>query len=726
MLLFSDGFKHMAVSELWRKWGHFSHGLRGSRIVFGVDQTSGKSWGRKDGYGLQFLGKRNYRYDLEPSLSYYYLSLGTPIRKSRTVYTGFAIASHDHGQFAFDMHFYSRNWGGKYPPHKIAFNEGYTGGPLSLSNEVACCRAIVRGNVVDYTWTFPSSDVPTQYNQVDAHTNLCSGDFFYHQVGITLHGNTDDGSTAWVENRVGQRGKSSRLENVYTASPNTSNSWFIDAVEFRLSDVNAVIDDFYIANEEGSVNNDFLGSVVVRQVGISGEGAQNNSESFGDSYYRSENVSASDIVDTQNNMPAVPPTPDENPLFLSYSDPRDSYIRLSHLNDTQLFRTHAVNYAGSQPFFFGAITHQMVRAPWPADGFTTLEPKMLSSGIDVEGHDLGRPVYGWQDGRWEMRSMVFENTEGLRDGIQSAIWDGTALNNTEFGFKLVKVPLDADSDIYNPEVLRLNYTFENTIDETFWIDAEPQRFWEEKMEEYYFAGCASSYQKVFALYESFCTVDTSVAAKVGQKYLNSVVHIWPETPLVDLWNQDVLAFQESVVLSTVHEVIEELSLCDPAYGFWVEELNDGVEPTDDEIWGQGLTAADNFGVEDFPRTNHVLIDERLWADCSYIFSGHELVDEYLYPRTPTPIWGWKMDIEDYFDSVACHFDGNWVERDYHQYSMTDSVLTAQWRHEYFWGVCIASWQIEPIEMECPEGSRVGELTSQYWSLMGYAADPTEI
>jgi hypothetical protein len=85
-----------------------------------------------------------------------------------------------------------------------------------------------------------------------------------------------------------------------------------------------------------------------------------------------------------------------------------------------------------------------------------------------------------------------------------------------------------------------------------------------------------------------------------------------------------------------------------------------------------------------------------------------------------------MDIEDYFDSVACHFDGNWVERDYHQYSMTDSVLTAQWRHEYFWGVCIASWQIEPIEMECPEGSRVGELTSQYWSLMGYAADPTEI
>jgi hypothetical protein len=86
-----------------------------------------------------------------------------------------------------------------------------------------------------------------------------------------------------------------------------------------------------------------------------------------------------------------------------------------------------------------------------------------------------------------------------------------------------------------------------------------------------------------------------------------------------------------------------------------------------------------------------------------------------------------MDVEEdtlVFDPE--HFDGNWVEQSQLRFSINDSVLTAQWRHELFWGVIVASYQIEPIEMECPEGNRMGQLTSEYWQLTGYLRDPGEL
>jgi hypothetical protein len=731
MLLFADGFEHFHPNDLWRKWGHTYFG-NPTQIVFGNNDSTGKPWARKSGRSLYLKGERNRPLGNEWGTYFYGVThqsrfeLGTPIRKSRTVYCGFALSSLSSDGFAVELRFYSRNFPKKYPEHVLEFGESYSSA-INPKNLVARCYGIIRSDRVDYSWAFPDGNIDSQFGQIDAHTNLLSGDFYYYQTGITIHGNNEEGAAAWVENRIGQRNKTCKIENIYTATPNSQDSWYIDFVEIRIGDQPVCIDDVYICNDEGSTNNSFLGSTIVRSVGISGEGSENNSESFGGGYYRCDNVSVSGIVNTKENMPSEIPDPDADPLFLSWQDPRDSRIELSLLNDKQLFRTHAINYSGSEPFFFGAISHAMVRAPYPNNGLTTLYPAMKTIGIDMKGHNLLRPIEGFEDGRWELRSFVFENEENLIDGQKSAYWNPTALNNSEFGFWLGKVPLDNDTDRYNPSVLRLKYIFEEAPTESLHFEDGPQRFWEERMEEYFVVGSLSSYQYVFALYENLAFEDWSTMARTCTKWLNSVLICSEIIPWIYFWIHDTIEFTEKSPIAFLQVLKDSLAVDSYAYGFWVEMFEDGFVFVDNHIFAKGITAFDNMAFVDNSQTNHVLVNEQLTMTSSYIFSGHEFVGEYLYPAVTTPAWGWKMDVEEdtlVFDPE--HFDGHWVEQSQLQFSIGDSVLTAHWRHEWAFGIVIASYHLEPIEMECPEGRRTGEITSQYWQLTGYLCDPGEL
>ena len=48
-----------------------------------------------------------------------------------------------------------------------------------------------------------------------------------------------------------------------------------------------------------------------------------------------------------------------------------------------------------------------------------------------------------------------------------------------------------------------------------------------------------------------------------------------------------------------------------------------------------------------------------------------------------------------------------------QFSITDDILTQQWRYDFFLGVCIDGGQIEPVEQESTEYDRTGQFTSEY-------------
>jgi hypothetical protein len=152
----------------------------------------------------------------------------------------------------------------------------------------------------------------------------------------------------------------------------------------------------------------------------------------------------------------------------------------------------------------------------------------------------------------------------------------------------------------------------------------------------------------------------------------------------------------------------------------VEEFKDTLSLTSITTTPRIFIAKDGFYIgESDIFSGHFLIDEALLAESSYIFSGHEWLGETLYPAEGKVVAGWGADIEDSFGVEEDHFDGNWVEQMPNQFSLGDTILTSQWRHEFFFGICISSRQIEPIEQECPEGDRRGEITAQYWQSLGY-------
>ena len=127
---------------------------------------------------------------------------------------------------------------------------------------------------------------------------------------------------------------------------------------------------------------------------------------------------------------------------------------------------------------------------------------------------------------------------------------------------------------------------------------------------------------------------------------------------------------------------------------------------------KGFTILDDLGMTDSVKTNQELIEDGFQMDSSYIFSGHELIAETLYPDSVSFV-GIHELVPEIFDLEEEHYNGWFVAVIKNQFSITDEVLTQQWRHEFLLGLCINSWQIEPIEQESNEGDRTGQFASEY-------------
>ena len=702
MLLFTDGFEGIRPSDIGRKWGlsgWSSYTYEDDKIMlltgYDTSVSPNQSYSRRDG------GRALY------NNHYSALSLKTYIRKSRTVFVGFGFRHRSDLHTLRDqvINFYTRTFPG-VPGEMYGVRED------THALVATCTLSVNDGTTINIVWTFPSEYCANAYGQLNSNTQIGNGDWQYFQLGITLHGNNPGGAQAWVENRIGTY-ITDKIDNIYTAAPDSENSYFIDAVEIVLGTYSN-IDDVYIANDEGNVNNDFLGPIYIRTILPETQGSLNSGVPVNSSLADRAQLVNTDMIGTFETMPAIPPTPDEDQHFMAWEDPRAIYLKLPKSGDKQLFDFSNPNFAGSEPKFFGAIGYMMSRPGYYDQGQTSINP-LMKSGLEYVDATvpLRRPLMYLYNNEWEMRRGVFENPDVNEvSGYLSAIWNRDALANAEFGLEVIRAVDDPDS--YLPELLRVTYIFDDILEESMDLLDVPNRFWEELMELTLDLSSAVELDLTYAIYDALGLSDDdgTIGVKGTRKYVNSILYLHDEIPWTYLFVQDEIGFADQAQITWLQVIEEAFSAIDTGYQFWVEQFQDGFDMADVDSLSKGFTILDDLGMTDSVKTNQELIEDGFQMDSSYIFSGHELIAETLYPDSVSFV-GIHELVPEIFDLEEEHYNGWFVAVIKNQFSITDEVLTQQWRHEFLLGLCINSWQIEPIEQESNEGDRTGQFASEY-------------
>ena len=717
MLLFTDGFEYFHSEDIYRKWGRaVDAGTLGDIVVVqGMDNSVNppQKFARKeDGKAILFSGDTN-EYD------YRVYSLYAPIRKSRTVHLGFGFRSSM--ETIIKLKFFSRT---------NVENAGLLRQSSRFpKNLVATCTLVLAATAMTIQWEFPSSSVPMQVGSINSNTNLNNGEWFYTQVGITLHGNNTFGdNTAWVKNTLGST-KSWEATGIATADPEGENSFYIDSVGFSPTSSGISIDDFYISNDEGEVNNDFLGPIHIRSVTTYQQGAHNdsiliNAQPDADS----ATILSADSVGTVETMPTVIPTPEEDQHFVSWTDVREQYIRINRIEEKQTYRHGGVNFAGAQPDFIGLIAYPMVRSHYYDMGQTSLEPLMFSELTEVKASaPLVKPVTFQFNNEWEVRRMIFENPRTVQEGFEDPIWNRTAINNLEIGFKLARY--DQDPLNYLPGHLRLNYTHDILMTECLAFTDWASRHWEAVLLETFNIDGLSIGEWTFALTENLNMSDGgSDGVKATREYVNSVVRLEILIPWYFFFINDVLDCAETTQITWLQPVLDALGVDDSTYHFWVEEFAENFNVESLSGISAIETVQDALALTGQIKSNQELIEDGLQIDSSYLFSGHEWVEETIYPNSQTS-FGWVERIFDICTFGEDHFDGWFVAVIPHQFSVTCEVLTQHWRYDWIMGLCVASYQIEPIEQPGDEfnktglySSEFGDTPSTYWDIENYTGE----
>jgi len=705
MLLFTDGFECEHPKDISRKWGIGENfDVDDLEIVTGWDDSTsppGKFSRRpEDSRALRFGGDNAFN------------PLCTYIRKSRSVFVGVGLrwTNVPYGvQPRFTISFHTRTFPGV--PGKIEIGNEYSAGGID-SPVVATCLFIIRGTYADITWSFPSDSCSDIYQQINKNTDLTNGDWHYLQAGMTLHGNTLGDPQAWVETRIGST-TADRNENVLTAAPDSENGHFIDAVTFSIEQYTSY-DDVYITNDEGEVNNSFLGPIYIRSILPETQGSINDGVPVNTSEVdRAQAVNEAKIGIAEP-MPASPPAPEDDQHFLAWEDPRIKYLQLPRKGSAQTFDFSNPNFAGAEPKFFGAVAYMMVRPGYYDQGQTGIKPIMKSGLTDIEPTmEQRRPLMCLFDNEWEIRRGIFENPDIDTDivGFLSTHWNRTALANAEFGVEVIASNDDPDS--YLPEFLRVQYVHDDLIDEQFdFLDA-PERFGEELMAETFGVESDTVYQWTFPVIDNIALSDgESGGVKILKAYINSVLGMSDVIPWTYLFVGDQISFEETLQTTWLQVLEELLTSQDTSYHFWVEEIIDTISTTPSNTFGFNINAFDNLEMVDVVGTNHEFISDEIQVDSTYIFSGHELVAETLYPDDESSN-GVLEAIQESINFEEDHYNGWYVANITDQFSIVDDMLTQHWSYEWLFGICLDAWQNEPIEQEGNDGDHTGMLESQY-------------
>ena len=766
-LLFTDGFESLDIFDISRKWGSFasvgqSEVSKACAIVSGND-PSGKPLARKGGRSLYLASAASNPW------GYFAHNFVRGIEKSRTVYVGFALRLVGSSFLRLSL---GTGRGSINVPSRVPYYEELSCyGPGSGQTNVPSLRqpSISTGNItgawrepglhspyvttpysnrnnglvasLDLTFNktniscrvdFPSIDgIPSQYGTVNTNCDLYNGDFHYYQFGFTLLGNNPvAGNSSWIDFRMGNRLDKRWFQQCQTCIDGAPQSFFIDAVGLSfIPSVGCWLDDVYIANDDGDVNNDFLGSIYVRNTYVSTQGSQNDGVpqniSTGN---RGDAVSARFITAGdapfaywKGNTPIVTGT-NLSALSEDGDYPFDSSVTLENDGDNQSFLFAPIHYFGASPnikacVLYAACVRKYADLSYPyldayfrygseSSVFSRPNPRPIA-GFHAVTNSYFSPLAndnGYVPTRYpEVVSFVIENNEGP----ESRLFNAERLNMSEFGFVLsTRVPNFIE---YTPLLVRKSLYLDIVVSETLSLDPYCSRHIEEMLASSFSVSSVSVRDWGGSVDESLIFFDGSLQALGYQHLITDPLRIDDAYPEISQNVSSILPLSDSVVFSYHHYVGESFAFDDTSYGVWVEEFREIVVSVSETFNGIAVLASSDLSViESDLFDGHLDASEDISLLSSYVWDGHETAEEYV------GLSSFAQDaLVEFVDSMIeyeeDHFDGFWVEQFDMRFGLSDSVLTQQWRYEWFMGVLINAWQISPVEDPGMDGYHVGDL-----------------
>lgn len=703
MLLFSDGFETYNIYDIGSKWGFFGWmGETLPKIVSGIDPIGSKPYARKGGRAL-YAG-------------HVPVCLNTTFKPSRTIHLGFAVRTRSVLKMAIDYSSLVQIDRGAATPvghGGASFNPP----PGSVSS------IILTFNQYNLAFTQTFSGAAVQVGDIPVQFNLWSGDFHYIQAALTLMGNASAHPQAWIEVRVGARVNNHlRYSDILTSLPDDTAPYsYINGVCIRTGGggwdntlgSGVTLDDVYICNDEGAVNNTFLGNVKVRRVLPTGEGSENDGVPNGGVGYRFMPVDA-DFIDTGHNMPYPQPTPEQDPLFIPWEDGLSDYLTLPFQGARQFLRFGSVNFGGSSPHIHGAVLHALARGQYRNTVGSTALKGVKKTGAEPikDANPTDAPlVYsaaalGLVAG-WDTYPLVFENDEVVAPGQQPLIWNPDALNNSEFGLELARCTLDPK--MYDRNLIRFNLVHNQVVSEFLGLYDFTHRWFDETLpESLALNDSAPTYQYTWKFTDGLYWSDELSVYRTFPRFINDTLSIVEDIPWAYLFAQGQIGFADEIFLQWHDAVEEELVAEDWASGFWEELFTDGFDIADISV-GSFIEMLDElFSLEEpYLWDGHEEVEEILGITVTYVWDNHELMEEYLYPDDAVS-QGIGLDIVDGFGLAENHHDGWWVDQPPEQFRLAVSVLNQHWRYERIFGLVVRSWQVEPTEQIGNDGDHTGD------------------
>ena len=712
MLLFSDGFDSFNIYDVRYKWGFFGFEksypsyLPEARIVSGTDPSCNKPFATKDGRAL-YLGVLQGQ-------------LVTTFRPSRTLYAGFAFRGVTTAFTKIRITFATKA--------KIDRGIGRPSDCGEIDNPVGILDLTIYPYYTNYIWTFTGGQV--KVGTINTAMDMLSGDYHYIQVGMTLMGNVSALPEAWCEIRFGNRlASSERQQNILTSAPDGAGSFYMNALSFSFNreydyyhPCYTTVDDFYILNDEGTVNNSFLGNVKVRRALPSAEGADNDAVptlKYGDAR-RFQSVDE-DFIGS-NALPYPQPTPEQDPLFIPWETGFEDYLTLEHRGDRQSLRFHSVPFEGSAPEIYGAVLHGLAMASMQGNAGTTVLKGYKRVGLIplVEAKPTDVPLTHERENEytsynpqtrarrtWQTYPMVFENDEVVPPGQHPQIWNPEVLNDSEWVIELADCELDPL--MYDPNLIRFNLNHEEVCSEFLGFVEVVHRFYDALVaESLALVDAPPTYQRTFKIAETlYWSPEISVYRKF-HKSINDTIKFAEAIPWIFLFAQGQISFADAIFLEWHDLVEEEIVAIDWSSGFWEELFKSSIDITDTAVASYIERLDEMFGLEEpYLWDGHEDVEETLEINVTYVWDNHELMEEYLYPDDNV-MQGIGLFAGDGFGLAEDHFDGWLVEQVDDHFTPADSVLTQHWRYERFFGIVIASWQVIPEEQFGNDGNHDGD------------------
>lgn len=719
MLLFSDGFDYFEPRDLRNKWGGFWVGNpvgqgepynsndinQYSKIVSGVDPINGKPYATKDGKALLISGRMLYE-------------LVTSFKPSRTIFAGLAFRATD---------CYTASDKTTYVTKTITFRnriEIDRGGTLYEATNYGPRSALLSTLTlkiyqfkISITWAFTNGS--TQVGDINTNADMLNGDYHYIQFGFTLSGNSSAQPRAWAEVRLGNRGVGIKFQDILTGAADGAGEMFINYIGIKsaapaipgVTNSTMAIDDFYLANDEGFVNNTFLGNVKVRSVLPTAEGSINDS-SPSTGVYRHSCVNEPFIG--QNLLPSVPPN---DPLYIPWVNQYDSYITLSAKGDTQLLRFATVPFEGSQPKIIGAIVFVLAKAKYRGlTGKTALQGLKKYGLGDIE---LTTPTDAplsfsrihidtleSDTGTWQTYPIVYDNDEVVAEGQPYYYWSPSVFSNTEFGFKLDSCTLNPL--FYGQNLTRFSLTTYEEVSDTFHIDDFCHRFFEEiQTDSIELVDSQPEYEYTWLASDGFYIDEQDYITLQFPRFINETIEFDDIVPWLYDFNGDYLNFSDEVYLQFLDVIDEDLTMYDWNTGFAEELILDTFDSQDISALATIILLDETFDItESYLGDNHELLDDTFSIDADEPWDNHELAEEYVNFESLS-VQGIGLEILDTLDIIEEHYDGWWVNQTEDNLSTSDSVLSQHWRYETSFGIVLNSYQVSPIEQVGEDGNHTG-------------------